>query len=247
MTRRLLSATAIALFLSIAPGPAQAGSYGEGGYFDQPATFVALEGAYAFNASSRNASFDPAVDKLGNIYDIEPAKPGGDGWQGKAELGQSINSDWDYRVSLSAINLEPDTAFSDNIPLAEQDLGLQTLDLELGYHPDHFGPLQARVFAGLRGIHSENQIVMRTFSAGGNETLTDTAFAGGPVSVSTFPFPWTSPGLHSSARFPGRCSSAVSTLTPSSCLPAKAPPKAGRSGTSKAWLAFPWRSAKAPT
>jgi hypothetical protein len=179
MTSSLLRSTAIILFLACVPAAGARAESDVGGYFDQPTAFVTLEGGYALNASDANARFVPDVDKLGDFHELDPLHPGNDGWHGKAEIGQSISADWDFKVSLSALVLGIDASDSGFASSAKQDFGLHTLDVELGYHPNSLGPVDARIFAGLRGLRSQTDMVMVS-KLGSGGSVSDRVTAAGP-------------------------------------------------------------------
>ena len=149
MKKLLLSTTAI-LALAIHMQVACAADLDPVGNADLPTTFISIEGGTLFDASASNVSFDGTDEKLGHL---DPLKPGDWGWQGRFELGQQLDSAWDYKLSAAAMSLNDDQS-SHGKATASQNTSLQIIDAEVGYRPDDVGLLQTRVFAGVRGLHS---------------------------------------------------------------------------------------------
>lgn len=152
MKKLLFATTAIVAFAAQVQF-GQAADAGPSGYVDFPTAYISFEAGYDFNASSENVDFEDDDDKLGDLNSLQP---GDGGWQGRVALGQRLNEDWDYRVSLSAVVLGADDA-QDGEAEASQSASLQTLDLEVGYHPADLGALEARLFAGIRGLHAQSE------------------------------------------------------------------------------------------
>ena len=150
----LTSTAIIALAVSFELAePAHASDIEPVGNLDLPTAYISFEGGIFFDASSSNIRFDKDDSKLGDLGSLQPGDWGG---QGRFELGQQLNNDWDYRVGISAVFLSEDTS-SHNEAEASQKTDLQTLDLEVGYRPEDVGPVQSRLFAGLRGLHSSTE------------------------------------------------------------------------------------------
>ena len=108
---------------------ADVGAVGNVGY---PTTFISFEGGVMFDASPSNMSFDGDDSKLGDLGSLQPGDWGG---FGRFELGQRLNTEWDYRVSSAAVLLGEDSS-SDDDAEASQKTSLQTLDVEIGYFPN---------------------------------------------------------------------------------------------------------------
>ncbi|MCA3574000.1 MAG: hypothetical protein IOC86_08780 [Aestuariivirga sp.] len=152
MRRFLLATTAIA---ALAAHVQMAQAADATGYADYPSAFISFEGGYYFNASQENVDFDDDDSELGNLDSL---RPGGNGWQGRFELGQRLNETWDFKIGLSAIALGSDsTDDNDARSDASQDMDLQILDLEAGYHLGGMDSVEARLFAGVRGLHARSQ------------------------------------------------------------------------------------------
>ncbi len=143
---------------------------------DFPATFISFEGGIFFDASPSNISFDEDSLKLG---DLNPLNPGDWGGQGRFELGQSLGSDWDYKVGVSAVFLGEDSS-SDDDAKAAQKTSLQTVDLEIGYRPSDIGGLKTRIFGGLRGLHSDSEADWSYDFPSRNGEFNDEVYAIGP-------------------------------------------------------------------
>lgn len=180
MLRRLLCSTAIVLLLTSLPAKSQADETAGSGYFDEPSGFVSAEGGFVFNGSPSNASFMPDVDKVGTLYPLDATAPGSRGIEGRLTAGRSLGADWDYRVSLAAIVMSPNTSHSGYALSSKQDFGLETLDAEAGYRPDNGGGVDLRLFAGVRGLHSRDEITLHTRITNHDGGFTDSAFALGP-------------------------------------------------------------------
>jgi hypothetical protein len=121
--------------------------------------YFSITGAYLFNDSDNNLSFDPEDDKVG---DLDALPPGDNGWLAAIALGAPIDPVWDWKVSGTAVWLSESesSASPPNEENTEQhasnDLNYQTLDLEFGYHPNDMANL--RLFAGARFLHAKNEI-----------------------------------------------------------------------------------------
>lgn len=151
MRRFLLTSTAIA---ALAAHVHLAHAADATGYADYPSAFISFEGGYFFNASSENVDFDDTDSDLGNLDSLTP---GGSGWQGRFEIGQRLNETWDYKIGLSAIALGSDSTDDGSVNAdASQDMDLQILDLEAGYHMGGMDAVDARIFAGVRGLHARS-------------------------------------------------------------------------------------------
>jgi hypothetical protein len=197
------------------------------GNVDFPTTFISFEGGFMFDASPSNASFpeesEPCIiedisqedecfiawltdiedgqfdedDKLGGLGSLNPGQAGA---QGRFELGQRLNNNWDYKVGLGALYLSEDTSsrevsnpltdLIDELPSfgeseASQSTDIRILDFEVGYRPDDFGALQTRLFAGVRGLHSVTEVNWNsgtTFGRDGDKVgeFQDSTYAIGP-------------------------------------------------------------------
>lgn len=123
------------------------------GNVDYPVAFISFEGGVVFDASPANMSFKDDDSKLGDLDSLQPGDWGG---QVRFELGQRLNTEWDYRVSIAAVLLGEDSS-SNGDAEANQKTSLQTLDVEIGYLPNDIGALQTRIFGGLRGLHSASE------------------------------------------------------------------------------------------
>jgi opacity protein-like surface antigen len=152
MRKFLLVTTAIVSFAAQVEF-ARAADVEPGYNLDFPSSFISFEGGIFFDASPSNISFDEDSLKLG---DLNPLHPGDWGGQGRFELGQRLNSDWDYKVGVSAVFLSEDSSSGDQAE-AHQKTSLQTVDLEIGYIPQDIGGVKTRVFGGLRGLHSASE------------------------------------------------------------------------------------------
>ena len=152
MRRFLLTTTAIA---ALAAHVHLAQAADATGYADFPSAFISFEGGYLFNSSPRNVAFDSNDSELGSLDSL---RPGENGWQGRFEFGQRVSETWDYKIGLSAIALGSDST-DDNGARSEasQDMDLQILDLEAGYHLGGMDSVEARLFAGVRGLHARSQ------------------------------------------------------------------------------------------
>ncbi|WP_457936130.1 Lpg1974 family pore-forming outer membrane protein [Mesorhizobium sp. 10J20-29] len=127
----------------------------------QPTRYVGFEGAFLLNDSDNTLSFDPEDEKFG---DLDPLKPGDDGWQVGAEYGARVDALWDYRVGVNLIDLGAETEgggeliSTDEIfvgyPGAETQMRIAFADLELGYRPAIGSNLDLRIFGGLRGLYA---------------------------------------------------------------------------------------------
>lgn len=133
------------------------------GYVDYPTTFLSFEGGVVFDSSPSNVDFANIDDddKLGVLDSLQPGDWGG---QGRFELGQRLDSHWDYKVGLAGIFLTEDQTSGDfgsevtgRHSEASQKTSLQIVDAEVGYRPDDLGQLQTRLSAGVRSLHATSE------------------------------------------------------------------------------------------
>jgi hypothetical protein len=159
LKRLLLTTTAVAV-LALHARLAGAADVDAVGNVDLPVTVISIEGGALFDASPANLSFDEDDDKLGGLGSLQP---GGWGGQVRLEMGQRLNSDWDFKVGLAAIELQEDTAHAASSPEftagsgeanASQSTKLQIFDADIGYQTDGLGTLEVRLFGGVRGLHA---------------------------------------------------------------------------------------------
>lgn len=158
--RFLLASTALVAFAAHMHF-AQAAEAESVGYVDLPTTFLSFEGGVLFNASPSSTHFDEDDEKLGDLGSLGSGDPG---WQGRFELGQRLNDQWDYKVGIAALSIPQGTshdAISTDDAVgdarASQTTSLQLIDAEIGYRPQDIGILQTRLLAGVRGLHSSTR------------------------------------------------------------------------------------------
>jgi major outer membrane protein len=162
-TYRLLAATSLFGMLAFIPIPAKAADFPvEETNEDLTAgPYFSVTGAYLFNESEDNLSFDPDDEKLG---DLEALSPGDDGWLAGVTFGAPIDPVWDWKVSGHAVwlseskdsSLPPNSAGTEQF--ASNDLDYQYLDIEFGHRLGTMTTHNARLFAGVRLLHASNDI-----------------------------------------------------------------------------------------
>jgi major outer membrane protein len=150
---RLLGATSF-LCLALALSDAvQAQPYGSErpGYYDR--FFVSFEGGYLFNGSKDNLDFNQTSFLSG----LPPLQPGRNGGMFGVSFGRPINPAWDWMLGWRYNALGTDRA-STSENFASDKFWYQHFDLEFGYRPPTMGPVDVRLFAGLRVLNAQNRI-----------------------------------------------------------------------------------------
>lgn len=174
--KALLMVTTAIVVISAAPIPLHAADVG--GPESGVSTILSFEGGYFFNASPRNAYFDPS-DLI--LDSLSPLQPGAGGGQGRVELGQRLNRSWDYKFGLSAIIAGDDESSSSvDRTTASQSLAMQIVDGEVGYHLGALDSADLRLFAGLRGLHATNDLAWEEAGTNRGASFDDSVSALGP-------------------------------------------------------------------
>jgi hypothetical protein len=159
-TFRLMAATSLLGLLVFIPVPAKAADVSPDEMTEEPVLggpYFSVTGAFLFNESDENLSFDAEDDKVG---DLEALQPGDDGWLAGVALGAPIDPTWDWKISGHAVWLSDDEGSSlipneaDSDQFASNDLDYQYADVELGYR----AAPNFRLFGGVRFLHAENDI-----------------------------------------------------------------------------------------
>jgi len=150
---RLLGATSLICLALALSDPVQAQPYGSErpGYYDR--FFVSFEGGYLFNGSDKNLNFDQ-TGFLGGLPALGPARIGG---MFGVSIGKPLNPAWDWVLGWRYNSLGTASASSPG-NFASNKFSYQHFDLEFGYRPPTMGPVDVRLFAGLRVLNAQNHI-----------------------------------------------------------------------------------------
>lgn len=175
MRKALLATTAILALFAHAK-LAMAADADSVGYVDYPTAFLSFEGGVVIDSSPANTEFAVDDEKLGVLDSLQPGDWGG---EVRVEMGQRLDSHWDYKVGLAAIFLNEDQT-SGHVDFglgpghseASQKTSLQIIDAEVGYRPDDMGQIQARLFAGVRGLLAQTENDW-SYNDGASNTGTD--------------------------------------------------------------------------